>query len=52
MWEWGVGEITINTVSFLQGEGSEYLNYFFTLTSVGGMMAWGFGLLCKLISRS
>ena len=44
----------INTATWIIGTGVEYdyFNFFFTLVSIFGMMAWGFGLLCKIISKS
>ena len=53
---WGFSEINnllvINPVTFLQGDGAEVFNYCFTVVMASGMIGWGIGLLCKIISRS
>lgn len=53
MIDWGTtGQVTINILSVMQGEGSTVFNYFFTMVIAFGFMAWGFGCLCNIISRS
>jgi hypothetical protein len=47
--------LTINTVQILDPvsyPGAEYFNFFFTLVMIFGMMAFGFKLLIRIITRS
>ena len=39
-------------MQILSGDGSEYFNYFFTLTMVMGGIGFGAGLLVNILSRS
>ena len=51
MFPWS-GEITVNVIPIMSGEGSEYFNYFFTIMIVFGLICFGFKILIRLVSRS
>lgn len=44
--------VEFTVLEFLQGEGAEYFNYFFTLVMACGWIAFGFAILVKMISRA
>ena len=46
------GVQTFNIMQVMVGEGSEVFNYFFTAVSACGLVAFGVGMLVKVISRS
>jgi hypothetical protein len=45
---------SINVVQWLQGTGTEYdlFNWAMTIVVCFGLIGWGIGLLCQIISRS
>ena len=47
--------LTINTVQILDPlayPGAEYFNFFFTLVMIFGLMAFGFKILIRILTRS
>jgi len=48
-----VGEIVVTSMDIVTGNDfAACFNYFFTLVFTVGMIGWGIGLLCQIISRS
>ena len=44
--------LEFNVMQVMTGDGTEVFNYFFTLVCVMGWLAFGFGVLFKIINRS
>lgn len=44
--------LEFNVLEIMTGDGTEIFNYFFTLVMVFGWVAFGIGLLFKIINRS
>jgi len=50
---WGLdGVVEFTAASFMQGDGSDVFNFFFTVVMAVGLIGWGIGLLCQIISKS